>query len=108
MRLTCNYFGANDYSRKKTIDDIKERVIEERSTQRNSKLYKGGGTQGLRTNQLLTDSATEKSWPSKLQEASLVRNETAQRPGQDSKMTEEKTETRTESQIKTPDGCKGV
>ena len=32
MALTCNYFGANDYSRKHTIKDIKEMVIKERST----------------------------------------------------------------------------
>ena len=34
MALTCNYFGANDYSRKQTIQDIKMKVIEERSTRK--------------------------------------------------------------------------
>ena len=28
MALTCNYFGANDYSRKHTIRDIRNKVIE--------------------------------------------------------------------------------
>lgn len=36
MALTCNYFGANDYTKKLTIKDIKQKVIEERSsTKRN-------------------------------------------------------------------------
>ena len=34
MALTCNYFGANDYTRKQTIKDIKMKVIEERSTRK--------------------------------------------------------------------------
>ena len=33
-RLTCNYFGANDYRRKRTIEDLRETVIEERSPQK--------------------------------------------------------------------------
>ena len=31
MALTCNYFSGNDYTRKLTIQDIKQKVIEERS-----------------------------------------------------------------------------
>ena len=27
-RLTCNYFGSNDYTRKMTIEDIRDQVVE--------------------------------------------------------------------------------
>lgn len=35
MSMTCNYFGPNDYMRKKTIKDLRLKVIEERSTKKN-------------------------------------------------------------------------
>ena len=31
MALTCNYFGANNYSKKLTIKDLKRKVVAERS-----------------------------------------------------------------------------
>lgn len=39
MNLTCNYFGPNDYTKKKTIDDIRMKVIEERQTKRSKDRY---------------------------------------------------------------------
>ena len=39
MNLTCNYFGPNDYTKKRTIEDIRMKVIEERQTKRSKDRY---------------------------------------------------------------------
>lgn len=58
MSMTCNYFGANDYTKKLTIKDIKKKVIEERSTAK-----RGAGKQSYLMGQTSIASSLEDKTP---------------------------------------------
>ena len=132
-RLACNYFGSNDYRRKRTINDLRETVIEERSPQKQllkKKKYASispdcGALQNREAN-YLTDSPMEKDSvynktatffipkQLELQQDEFRRFETSVRPdNEDSSVgviteAEKAAEALAEVLIRTPEDFKGV